>query len=182
MSKDRLKEKKDSPEGKVDNGNRNGEEQGDIEEALHSLPARRAYRPEGGAVLWAEPSAPGSVRGEVHGDDEEHLGWDVQADVSRKMRSLFYSDGVQPIPWIEADSGELRERSARSVGSGTNEELERPLWPENRTDEGKDRIEGRVGERSERTIFDKKYFRGDRSAPIAKIQRSRFFERRSRII
>jgi len=45
------------------------------------------------------------------------------------------ADGVQPIPWIETDSGELRERSARSVGSGTNEELERPLWPETWIDE-----------------------------------------------
>ena len=95
-----------------DNGNRDREEQGDIEEALHC-----------GAVLWAEPSAPGSVPGEVHGDDEEYLGWDVLAD------------GVQPIPWIETDSGKLRERSARSAGSGTNEELERPLWPETWIDE-----------------------------------------------
>jgi hypothetical protein len=38
-----------------DNESRDGEEQQNIKEEIHSLPARRAYRPEDGAVLWVEP-------------------------------------------------------------------------------------------------------------------------------
>jgi hypothetical protein len=37
-----------------------------------------------------------SIPSEVNGDDEEHLGRDVQAD------------GVQPISWIETANGDIR--------------------------------------------------------------------------
>jgi hypothetical protein len=34
------------------------------------------------------------------------------------------TDGVQPVPWIEADSGDIREAVARGIGFGYTETLE----------------------------------------------------------
>jgi hypothetical protein len=48
-----------------------------------------------------------SVPFEVYGDDEEHLGCDVQ------------TDGVQPISWIEVDCGDIREAVPEAWASGT---------------------------------------------------------------
>ena len=44
--------------------------------------------------------------GEVPGDDEEHLGCDVQAD------------GIQPISWIEVNNGDLRGEESPKHGIG----------------------------------------------------------------
>jgi hypothetical protein len=42
----------------------------------------------------------------------------VHADLSRGMRSIFHWGGVQPGSWIEADSGDIRERGTRGMGHG----------------------------------------------------------------
>jgi len=42
----------------------------------------------------------------------------VQTDLSREMRGLFHWDGIQPISWIETDSGDIGESSARGMGFG----------------------------------------------------------------
>ena len=78
-----------------DNEGRDQEEQQNIREAIHR-----------GAVLWVEPSASWSVPCEVHGDDEEHLGWDVQ------------TDGVQSVSRIEVDCGNIGKNSIRGMGFG----------------------------------------------------------------
>jgi len=40
------------------------------------------------------------------------------------MRCDVQTDGVQPISWIETDSGELREARTRGMGFGYVESLE----------------------------------------------------------
>jgi hypothetical protein len=98
---------------------------------VHSFPARKAYRPEGGTILLSESSAPGSVPAEVRCDDKAHLGWDVQGNLSREMSSIFHSDGVRSISWIKVDSADVRERCPRRMGSGAKDRLEKPFWREN---------------------------------------------------
>ena len=71
-------------------------------------------------MLWVESFVSWSVPCEVHGDDEEHLGCDVQ------------TDGVQPISRIEVDITDLRESSTRGMGFGYRESLEGPFWPQTR--------------------------------------------------
>ena len=53
-----------------------------------------------------EPTARREHTGEVHDDDKEHLGRDVQ------------TDGVQPISWIETAGGDIGEISTRGMGFG----------------------------------------------------------------
>ena len=51
----------------------------------------------------------------VHGDDEEHLGCDVQ------------TDGVQPVSWIETDNGDIRRGVPEAGASGTHRAQRLPL-------------------------------------------------------
>jgi hypothetical protein len=66
------------------------------------------------------------------------------------------TDGVQPVSWIEADSGDIRERSTRGMGFGYREPLERPLRPQNQIENDKS-VDGRVDiAGSDRTFFDER--------------------------
>jgi len=82
------------------------------------------------------------------------------------------TDGVQPISWIEIDSGDIGESSTRGIGFGYMESLERPFWPQDRIENDK-RADGRVGiEEAVRHFFTKKSFPWGSYAPFTKIQRS----------
>ena len=47
------------------------------------------------------------------------------------------ANGVQPVSRIEADSGDIREKSARGMGFGYRELLERLLRPQNQIENDK---------------------------------------------
>ena len=53
----------------------------------------------------------------------------MQTDLSREMRSLFHWEGVQPISWIETDSGDIGEIITRSMGFGDMDSPEENSGP-----------------------------------------------------